>query len=214
MIRSVSVISLFVMAAALVIVPPALADVWYFNDGVSVGGYLWSDDSIGPFWEWMEPWAIEDGDTACTWTDLPVVGEVSAYYACSGPTDEAFMDCEAWAEIYLANNWPGGSNPTTVTLGVGVCGDEQSFVPLAAPVTVNVTNQMGPDNCGFKYLFNFGQISVSPYGQSFIVKITYSGAAYDGHIYWDGECCPSALYIECMNPVGESSWGTIKALYE
>ncbi len=208
------VLAVILIAPFLVMPMTASADVWYFNDGASASGYWWADDTIGPFWEWMSPDAIEPGDTTCTWTDLPVQGEVNAYYACSGPVFATFMDCDAWADIYLANNWPDGSNPTTATLGVGTCGDPQSFVAIATPVTVTVTNQMGPPYCGQKYTFNFGQIDfLDPAGQSLIVMITYTGVDYDGHIYWDGECCPSALNIECMTPSDEASWGTIKGLY-
>lgn len=189
----------------------AAADVWYFNDGTSTSGYWWADDTIAPFWEWMSPDAIAPGDTTCTYVDIP---NDQAYYACSGPIDDIWMSCSAWAEIWLANNSADGVNPVSAELGIAACGNAPSFTSLAGPVTVNVTNQMGPPCGGQKYTFDFGQVGmIAPNGTSLVVKITYSGVPYDTHIYWDGDCCPSALYVECVSPVEEGSWGTIKGLY-
>ena len=36
---------------------------WFINDGPD-SQYLWEDLSIGSFWEWMAPDAIEQGDVA------------------------------------------------------------------------------------------------------------------------------------------------------
>ena len=63
-------------------------------------------------------------------------------------------------------------------------------------------------------MFDFGTPALlALINNAIIVEITYTGQAGDTHIYWDGQCCPSALYADCTVPVEERTWGNVKQLY-
>jgi hypothetical protein len=192
----------------------AQAFTWFVNDGPDVT-YLWEDTSIGTFWEAMAVDAIEPGDLTCTYTDLPVVADgVLAYYACTAPQTYDFSDYSFWADLYLSNNYVDHSNPVTVTLGTGTCGQEGSFIAVAGPITLDLVDFNPELDCGIAYHFDLGVVASLPLnGESLILKIEYAGIAYDGHIFWDSECCPSALACEHGTPVETMNFGSVKALY-
>jgi hypothetical protein len=80
-------------------------------------------------------------------------------------------------------------------------------------VTVNVTNFTMV--CGMPYTFDFGvPASLTLTNQSLIIKIWTTVPPGDVHIFWDADCCPSALYADCTVPVEEKTWGQVKQLYE
>ncbi len=201
------------ICAALILIPGLAmgqAFSWYVDDGPDVGGYIWSDTAYGPFWEWMGAAAFGPD---CVWTDLP--DAPTYYWACSDPQFFDYSGYEFWADIYLGNNWPDHSNPVTVTLGTGVCGDAQTFVAFGQPVTVNVVDYDATgENCGFLYRFDFGIIGdLILNGESLIMRIGYTGEAFDTHIYWDSDCCPTALHCEEGTAADENTWSAVKALY-
>ncbi len=204
-------VAALVMAAMLL--TPALVVgqefSWYIDNGPD-GDYIWTDTTMAPFWEWM---GAPSFAPTCAYTDMP--NEPIFYWACSDPIYFDYSGYDFWANLYLGNNWPDHSNPVHVTLGYGVCGDPQSFVAIGPAVTVSVVDYdpTGAD-CGFLYRFDFGVLGMLILnGESLILKIGYSGEAYDTHIYWDSECCPSALHAEEGTGVDESTWSSVKALY-
>ncbi len=189
------------------------AQVWYFNDGPSATGYWWSDDSIGPFWEWMGQDAIAPGDTVCTYTDMMSDSYYQPYWASTQVYEEGDPTTHFWAEIYFDNMYLGYQEAVTVTLGKGTPGNPASFVPLTAPVTGTISSS-GNISCGFPYTFDFGMVTFALNGEALILKIeepTDTGGRV--HIFWDGECCPSALYANPTVPGEEASWSHLKALY-
>lgn len=189
----------------------AQAFTWYIDDGPD-GTYIWTDTGIGPFWEPMGAAAFED--TICTFTDLPVATEVPAYYACSPAESFDYSGYGFWADLYLSNNFADHSNPATVTLGTGICGDELSFTAVATPVTLNVVDFDPELDCGVAYRFDFGVIQTLVLdGESLVLKIEYSGIDYDAHIFWDAECCPSALACEEGTATEATHFGSVKTLY-
>lgn len=192
----------------------AQAISWFINDGPDSGGYAWTDAAIGPFWEAMAPDAIAPGDVDCRMADLPLLPWAAAYWACTAPLALDLSGFSFWADLYLSNNYEGHSNPVTVTLGTGSCGQEQSFVAIGSPVTLNLVDYDPEMDCGFLYHFDFGVIETLVLsGQSLILKIEYAGLEGDGHIFWDSECCPSALACEPGTPAAETSFGVVKSLY-
>jgi len=209
---------MFLLACALLIAlaaPAAAQDfTWFINDGPDGGGYAWTDLGLGPFWEAMAADAIEPGDTICTLADLPLPPEVTAYWACTAPLNFDFAGYGFWADLYLSNNYEGHSNPVFATLGTGTCGDDQGFTPLVGPVQVDLTYYDPEMDCGQAYRFDFGVIgSLVLTNQSLVLKIEYAGQAGDGHIYWDSECCPSALACEEGTAAAPASIGLVKSLY-
>jgi hypothetical protein len=212
--KTITVYGVLVAVAALVLAVgplPARSStmVMEFNDGPESSTQIkWSEYAYN-FWEEMFQNAADQ--PACSICDLDPSQD---YYAYSPIMTNTYTDCAFWAEIYFANNWLGSQNVIYVTLGVGLPGNAASFVPFTAPVSQVVTNQMEPPYCGMLYVFNFGMIpEVLLNQESLIVRIHYTGAYGDGHIYWDSECCPSALYIDCPSPVESGTWSTIKAMY-
>lgn len=206
------------LLALLLFLLPALASAqaisWFVNDGPDGWGYAWGDLAIGPFWEAMAPDAIAPGDIDCRLADLPYLPWSAAYWACTAPLALNLSGFSFWADLYLSNNYEGHSNPVTVTLGTGTCGQEQSFVAIGGPVALNIVDYDPEMDCGFLYRFDFGIIDpLALSGQSLVLKIEYAGLAGDGHIYWDGECCPSALACEPGTAAAETSFGVVKALY-
>ena len=208
--------SLLACVLLIALAGPAAAQdfTWFINDGPD-GSYLWTDTGIGPFWEAMAVDAIEPGDVICTYTDLPVVGDgVLAYYACTAPQTHDFSNYSFWADLYLSNNYVDHSNPVTVTLGTGTCGQEPSFVAVGNPVTLDLVDFDPELDCGVAYHFDFGVVATLPLnGESLILKIEYAGIAYDGHIFWDSECCPSALGCEEGTAALPTSFSLVKSLY-
>ncbi len=202
-----------VACAALILIPALAmgqAFSWFIDDGVDVGGLAWSDAAYGPYWEWMGTASFAP---TCVWADLP--NEPAYYWACSDPQSFDYSGYAFWADLYLANNWPGHINPVTVTLGRGLCGDPQTFVTIGQPVGLAVLeyDDTGQD-CGFLYRFDFGIFTdLVLNGESLILRIGYTGDPYDAHIYWDSECCPSALHCEAGTAVDTSNWSAVKALY-
>ena len=80
-------------------------------------------------------------------------------------------------------------------------------------MTANVTNLT--IGCGAEYTFDFGGPHIiNVLNQSVLIKIWTTIEPGDVHIYWDAECCPSALYLGTSVGVETESWGTIKQLYE
>lgn len=190
-------------------------DVWEINDGPDAT-YWWEDLSIGSFWEWMYAGAIEAYEDTCAVSDLPSPYlPTQALYAVSPPEIRDYSGCDFWAELYLDNNWAGFSEPVTVTLGTGTAGIPGSFVAVAAPVTVFVTTS-GNINCGVPYTFNFGTVANCVLNNtSLILEITNNDTGGNTHIYWDAQCCPSALYAFCPGSgIEAESWGAIKGLYK
>ena len=202
------------LAAALTILPALAcgqAFSWYIDDGPD-GLYTWTDTTLAPFWEWMGPAAF--ADTVCTWTDLPVQPEVMAYWACTDPQNYDYSGYGFWADLYLSNNYPDHSNPVTVTLGTGICGQEGSFAVVAGPITLSLVDFDPELDCGFLYRFDFGVIqSLVLTGESLIIKIEYTGENFDGHVFWDADCCPSALHCEEGTAVRAATFSAVKALY-
>ncbi|MFH1689380.1 MAG: hypothetical protein ABIE42_03980 [Candidatus Eisenbacteria bacterium] len=212
--------AMIALAVALLISLPAAClgqtptASWYINDGPDAV-YWWEDTSIGSFWEWMYSTAIDAGDDTCAISDLPspyLPGQ--SLYAVSYPEINDYSACDFWAELYLDNNYGGYSEPVTVTLGTGTAGVLGSFVAVATPVTVFVTTS-GAIDCGVAYTFNFGTVANCVLnGNSLILKIDNADTGGNTHIYWDSECCPSALHAYCpASPVEDNSWGVIKGLY-
>jgi hypothetical protein len=207
-------VAVAVFSLSLSAVCAGQTNVWYINDGPDVT-YHWEDTSIGSFWEWMYPTAIDPGDSLCTISDLPSpYMPQSPLFAVSYPENAIYSGCEFYAVLYLENNYPGFSEPVTVTLGTGTAGIPASFVPIATPVTVYVTNS-GTFACGLPYTFNFGTVaSCVLTGNSLILQITNNDTGGNTHIFWDSWCCPSALYANCPATGAENrSWGAIKSLY-
>jgi hypothetical protein len=205
------------LACALLIalsVPAAAQDfTWFINDGPD-GAYAWTDLGLGTFWEAMAADAIEPGDVDCRVADLPLPPEVTAYWACTAPLSFDFANYGFWADLYLSNNYEAHSNPVFATLGRGTCGQEQSFTAIAGPVQVDLTYFDPEMDCGLAYRFDFGVIgSLALTNESLILKIEYAGQPNDGHIYWDGECCPSALACEEGTAAATASFSLVKALY-
>lgn len=207
-----------VLAAVLIagLSAPALAQayshVWYINDGPDVT-YWWEDTSIGPLWEWMFETAIEEGDTLCGMADVPDGEWATAYYAATYPHTVTYADCHFWAVLYLENSYAGPGETVYATLGVANTAT-MTFNPVVGPVAQVVAN-VGPLDCGVPYTFDFGNVSsISLMGNSLALEISHVNL-YDSytHIFWDSECCPSALYAECPSAVETGSWSTIKALY-
>ena len=216
--KRVTIQHLFMIILPMILLIPvtALGQVeeyaWYFNDGPDVM-YTWTDTGIAQFWERMGPDEIEVGDLTCAIADLPIISDQTSYWACSYPETRDYLDTHFRAEIYFDNNYPDQFYTVTVDLGKGVCGDPGSFVALGLPVSV-IVNTDGNIDCGVLYTFDFGVFDeVSLVDESLIVKITYEGDNYDTHIYWDSECCPSALLGESGTAVRESNFSVIKSLY-
>ncbi len=182
---------------------------WYINDGQGTV-YWWEDITIGVDWEWMAPDAIEPGDVECTTADLPSGG---SYYAATQPTDWDCTECEFYAIVYFDNNWPDFVEVVTATLGIGDAGLPGTFSPIAPPATANVATS-GNIDCGVAVQFDFG---LSPdcllVNNSLILRISYVDLGGNTHVFWDGECCPSALYANCDTPVENETWGAIKTIF-
>jgi len=212
--KKVLVFSLFAAFLSLLAAPSiSVAQTWYFNDGMSTNGYWWSDDSIGPFWEWMGPDAIEPGDVDCTYTDMMTDDYYQPFWASTQIYEQEDTATHFWAEIDFDNNHPGFQELVTVTLGKGLPGNPASFIPLAAPVNGTISTS-GIFDCGTKYIFDFGMVSFALNGEALILKIEeLNDSGGNTHIFWDGECCPSALYASGAVPDDETSWGGLKALY-
>ena len=199
--------------AAFCATAPAQTHTWYINDGPN-GTYWWEDTGIGPFWEWMTATAIEEGDTLCGIADVPDGVWATAYYAATLIHTADYSDCRFWAVLYLENSYTGQGEPVYATLGVANP-MTMTFTPVVGPVAQTVTNT-GPLDCGQPYTFDFGFVSpLVLTNASLALEITHINL-YDSlpHIFWDSECCPSALYAECPSPVEEESWSVIKALYK
>jgi hypothetical protein len=203
------------LLAALLLLPAAgmcqtISNVWYFNDGPGTS-YWWgdSDPQLGPFWEWMGPGYIAPGDTACGIADL--LNPPQEYYAASQVEASHTYAGNFWAEIYFSNNYPNHNNPAHAAIGYGTPGIPGSFVQVGPTVTANVTNLTV--GCGQMYTFNFGIQYITLTNQAVIIKIWTSVPPGDVHIYWDAECCPSALYLDSTVAVESESWGAIKQLF-
>jgi hypothetical protein len=184
--------------------------IWYFNDGPGTS-YTWGDidPQLGPFWEWMGPGYIAPWDTVCAVADL--LNPPQEYYAASQVEASALYAGNFWAKIYLSNNYAGHNNPVHAALGYGTPGNPSTFIQVAPTVTVNVTNLTF--TCGQEYTFNFGgPWYINLTNQAVIIKIWTTIPPGDVHIFWDYECCPSALYLDTSVPVEEDSWGGIKKL--
>lgn len=189
-----------------------VTQVWYINNGPGTL-YQWgdSDPQLGAFWEWMNSMAIAPCDTLCAVAD--VLQPPQEYYATCTVQYSCTFWCHFWAELYLSNNYPDHNNPVYAALGVGTPGNAGSFVQVSTTVTVNVTN-LTP-TCGIPYIFDFGIVpSFTLSNQALMLKIWTTVPPGDVHIYWDSECCPSALYSDCTLPVEETTWGSIKNLYQ
>lgn len=202
------------LIVAVMALPAAAQDfTWTINDGPD-GTYAWTDTGIGPFWEAMATDAIAPGDLDCRIADLPLPPEVAAYWACTAPQSFDFSNYSFWADLYLSNNYEDHSNLVFATLGTGACGDDQGFTAIAGPVQVTLTYFDPELDCGLVHRFDFGVIASLPLaGQSLVLKIEYAGLAGDGHIFWDGECCPSALGCEEGTAAAPASFGLVKSLY-
>ncbi len=186
---------------------------WYFNDGPSTSGYLWSDSTIGPFWEWMSPDAIGVDDINCTYTDMMTGQYYQPFWATTIQYDNEHWTSVFWAEIFFENSYPGFPETVTVTLGRGIPGMVSSFIPLSAPVSV-IVSASGIMQCGTKYTFMFGGLDITLNNEALILKIDQQvDTGGTTHIFWDSECCPSALFGGSVIPTTNSSWGTVKALY-
>ncbi|MCP4089292.1 MAG: hypothetical protein GY746_05825 [Gammaproteobacteria bacterium] len=186
---------------------------WYFNDGPSAGGYWWSDSSVGPFWEWMSPDAIGPDDINCTYTDMMTGQYYQPFWATTQLYDSEQWAGVFWAEIYFENSYPGFPELVTVTLGKGIPGLAGSFTPLASPVSV-IVSASGTMQCGTLHTFTFGNLSIALNNEALILKIEQQvNTGGTTHIFWDSDCCASALFGDSVIPTTNSSWGTVKALY-
>ena len=189
----------------------SVSEYWYFNDGPH-GTWQWgdSDSQLGSFWEWMDPLAITIADTVCAVAD--VLQPPQEYYAATQIIASKTYWCHFWSIIYLSNNYPDHNNPVHAALGYGTPGNPASFIQISPTVTVNVTNFTMV--CGLPYTFDFGvPPSFTLTNQSLIIKIWTTVPPGDLHVFWDADCCQSALYADCTVPVEEESWGRIKQLY-
>ena len=189
-----------------------ISNVWYINDGPGTV-YAWgdSDPQLGAFWEWMGPGYITTGDTVCAYAD--VLQPPQEYWAASQVEASMNYVGNFWAEIYLSNNYADHNNPVYAAIGYGTPGNPGSFVQVGPTVTANVTDfTVG---CGALYLFDFGGPHVIGLtNQAVLFKIWTDVPPGDVHVYWNGECCPSALYLGSTNAVESESWGAIKQMYE
>ncbi len=189
-----------------------IANVWYFNDGPGTL-YQWgdSDPQLGVFWEWMGPGYNTSGDTVCAYGD--VLQPPQEFWAASQVEASMNYVGNFWAQIYLSNNYAGHNNPVYAAVGYGTPGNPASFVQVGPTMTANVTNLTV--GCGALYYFNFGgphQINLT--NQSVLLKIWTDVPSGDVHVYWDGDCCPSALYLGSTNATETESWGAIKQMFE
>lgn len=199
------------------LLPPTLGEsvpshtVFYFNDGPH-STWQWGDNDpqLGQFWEWMSPSITPPSDSLCAAAD--VLQPPQEYYATTQVFAHDVFWCHFQAVLYLSNNYPDHNNPVHAAMGYGTPGNAASFVQVSATVTVNVTNYtMG---CGMPYVFDFALVpSFSVNNQSVMVKFWTTVAPGDVHVYWNGECCPSALYADCTVPADQDTWGKIKELY-
>lgn len=188
-----------------------ISNTWYFNDGPGTV-YWWgdTDPQLGPFWEWMGPGYIAPGDTACAYAD--VLMPPQEYYAASQVEASMTYVGNYWAKIYLSNNYLDHNNPVYAAIGYGTPGNPSSFVQVGPTVTVNVINLTV--GCGLPYVFDFGgPHSINLTNQAILIKIWTTVPPGDVHIYWDSECCPSALYLGSEVSVETETWGAIKQLY-
>lgn len=202
------------IAIAMLAIPAAAAaqTTWYIDDGTPP--YLWEDSVLGPDWEWMAPDAIAPGDTACSYSILFSNDFFRPFYAATQAMDTEFVDKHFWAEIYLCNEYYDFSESVTVTLGMGVAGNPGSFTQVASPVTVTGIDYVDPVwLCGQMYLFDFGVLpSVMLSDSSLILKIEQPvDTGGRTHIWWDGECCPSALHMSEPTGARSVSWSDLKA---
>jgi hypothetical protein len=125
------------------------------------------------------------------------------FYACSDAITADLSGSHFRARAWLANNFVG-SNPITVQLRRGSCGNEGTLVAEASNTITN-------DRPAQEHIFDFGTIpSLNLSNESLVVKLIYSGAEFDGHMYWNCGDTPSALRIEPVVPM--SRWGTTIAL--
>jgi len=193
---------------------PAQEMTWFINDGPN-STYLWEDTSLGPFWEWMAPDAIAPEDTSCTYTDLPTGDYYQPLYAATAAGDVTYTDQHFWAELYLDNAWTGYFETVSVTLGTGIAGAAGTFSPVAGPIALSSIIDTGTWVCGAPYLFDFGVLpSVVLSNSSLILKIDHpvdTGGVT--HIFWDSECCPSALHMSDGTATDESNWSRVKTEY-
>jgi hypothetical protein len=204
------------LVAVLLCLPAAgsgqiITNTWYFNDGPGTV-YQWgdADPQLGPYWEWMGPGYLLPDETSCAYAD--VLQPPQEYYAASQVEASNTYAGNFWAEIYLSNNYAQRNNPVHAAIGYGTPGNPASFVQVGPTVTQNVTNlSVG---CGQMYTFNFGgPLYINLANQSVIIKIWTTIPPGDVHIYWDAQCCPSALYLDSTVPVEAESWGAIKQVF-
>ncbi len=203
------------LAVALTFLPTAgpaqtITNAWFINDGPGTV-YWWgdADPQLGAYWEWMGPGYITAGDTVCAQAD--VLQPVQEYYATSLVEASMTYAGNFWAVLYLSNNYENHNNPVYAAVGYGTPGNVASFVQVTPTVTVNVTNMTV--GCGMAYNFDFGGPHfVNLTNQSIIIKIWTDVPPGDVHIFWDAECCPSALYLDSTVGVESASWGVIKRL--
>jgi hypothetical protein len=192
---------LLVVSATDAIQPLPAGFVLYFDDS-GVAGWGQNGSAFPPQWEWMDAGPLNG---TVPFYDLD---PANPYYAC-GPVQSGDLSAHVfWAEIWLANNYANSQNPVTVELRRGAWGTPGTLI---ASASATITNQMPG---GQKYTFTFGSIpGLVLNSESLVVSIIYSGAAGDGHIYWDQPTYPSALHVMGAVPVTGNAWGGIKQLY-
>jgi hypothetical protein len=98
----------------VLLVRPANANqTWYFDDA---GATMWWGNSYTPppedYWEPMGPSVLSSG----SFHDLDVN---NPYWGATSPMNASFVNDTFEVNLWLANNWPGGSSPVTVELGYG-----------------------------------------------------------------------------------------------
>lgn len=208
------VVMVLILLLAIPMLAAAQDTAWYINDGPDAN-YLWEDLSLGSFWEWMAEDAIEPGDLVCTYTDLLTGDFFQPYYATTAPMSVSYVERHFWAELYLDNGWTGFFESVTVTLGTGMAGNAASFTAVSAPITVTGITDTGSWECGQLVLFDFNILPlVTLNDSSLILKIEHpTDTGGVTHIFWDGECCPSALYVSGDTPATDRSWSGVKKSY-
>lgn len=190
--RTNTVVFLVLISASLLLAAGAAAETWFIQERYCMDPYDqgWGQAMAlgGPpmwyFWEEMNDLPL---DAVMPGYDLDAS---TPFYAATPVLEKDFLGYRVFAELWMANNFPGSANSVTVVLWKGMWA--MPMIPLGA-ATVTVTNVRPAQ----PYIFDFGPLPEPVFpGERLIIEILYhpESMPFDCHIFWDEESTPSALH--------------------